>query len=312
MPPWPALHRVGRGVGAQPVFRQGAVLLCGVEAGPEIGAPRAEIAAQQAVAAEQETGCADPGSPLPQRAVMPQVAHRLAQGVRQEDQRHAAHPPGAPGVVAAERQVEVEGGALVLGFLGAVPQPQGLQARLAARQPVGVGQHPVGQDGGEVFVGGGDGQAVARVQPLQLLQPCARTRRPAVDQALPVQVRVEQAVQPPVRGLLADETLHLVPQRGLPLGRQGLQAVAHGIDEELLADRKAHRQRIEERGAEHVAPAPVARQGCFQIDQQAAHHEFGQNGSPGWLAGARSGRDGASRCWYCQVPVRCQSCLAQS
>src|SRR5690606_15813519 len=82
-----------------------------------------------------------------------------------------------------------------------------------------------------------------------------------------------EAVDAPVRGLLPDEALHLVVEAGLLFGRQGLVAVAHRVDEELLADREAHRQRVEEGGAKRIAGAPVARHRGLEVDQQAADGE---------------------------------------
>ena len=51
-------------------------------------------------------------------------------------------------------------------------------------QQVGVVQHPVGQDGGEVLVGGRDRQRMARVHAVEQLQAPLGARRPIVDQAL--------------------------------------------------------------------------------------------------------------------------------
>jgi hypothetical protein len=62
---------------------------------------------------------------------------------------------------------------------------------------------------------------------------------PVVDQAQLVEVRVVQAVQAAVRGLLADEALHLGAEALLLLRRQRLEAVAHRVDEELLAHRES-------------------------------------------------------------------------
>ena len=104
-------------------------------------------------------------------------------------------------------------------------------------------------------------------------QPAHDARLPGVDQPLPRELRVEQRVDAPVRRFLADEALHLrLERRPLP-GRQCLDAGTHRIDEELLAEREAHRQRVEPRGAERVAAVPVALERRVEVDQQAANGE---------------------------------------
>ena len=81
-------------------------------------AVRAAEAALQ-TAREQQRPAAAPGAPSEQFAVVPEVADRLAEHVGQEVNRDDAHEPMAPDLVAAERTVEVERGAAVLGLLGA-------------------------------------------------------------------------------------------------------------------------------------------------------------------------------------------------
>jgi hypothetical protein len=84
----------------------------------------------------------------------------------------------------------------------------------------------------------------------------------------------------PVRGLLANEAAHLGAVVFLHFGRQGGDRVAHGVDEELLAEGEAHRQGIEESAGECIATAPVAGEGRLQVDQQAADNEFGHGIGP--------------------------------
>ena len=67
--------------------------------------------------------------------------------------------------------------------------------------------------------------------------------------------------------------------RSLLLGRQLAGGVAHRVDEELLAGRKAHRERMEEGAEEGVGIAPVAREGGLQVDQRAAYGQVGHVGS---------------------------------
>ncbi|GAA0800398.1 hypothetical protein GCM10009078_29890 [Cupriavidus gilardii] len=90
--------------------------------------------------------------------------------------------------------------------------------------------------------------------------------------------------------------MHLGAETVLLLWRQRLQAIAHRIDKELLADREAHRQRIEERRAERIARAPMPRDRRFHIDEQAANDEMRHGGLPGGVAGTSPG-------WYCGVPI---------
>ena len=47
---------------------------------------------------------------------------------------------------------------------------------------------------------------------------------------------------------------------------------------ELLAHRKAHRQRIEQRRAKGVAAGPVVREGLVEVDEQPANDEIGHSG----------------------------------
>ena len=304
----------------QPACRQVGAVLAGVKVGAQIFAPGAPGLAHQAALAEQRACGAGPGAPFPQRAIAAQVQHRLAQHIAEEHHRDAAEPGDAPLVVAAQRLVKVEGGVLVLGLFGAVPLPHRRQARLGALQYLGVGQQPFGQQGGEVLVGSGHGQRMAWIGACKQLHALLRTRGPFIGEALLVEVAVEQCVDAAVRGFLPDKAAHLVGKLRLLVRGQGLVAVTHGVDEELLAHRKAHRQRIEQRRAKRVATAPVARKRRLQVDQQAADNEFGhEEGS--WRKGGRTvvhrfgtlqyrlGLYDADQLWYCQVPRRI-FCLA--
>ena len=119
----------------------------------------------------------------------------------------------------------------------------------------------------------GDRERVARVDALQQLQALDRAGRPIVDQAQLFQVPVEQRMQAAVRRFLPDEGLDFGAKALLLFRRQGLEPVAHRIDEELLAHREAHGQSVEERRAKSVAAAPMARDRCFHVDKQAADNE---------------------------------------
>ena len=80
-----------------------------------------------------------------------------------------------------------------------------------------------------------------------------------------------------MRRLLADEALHLGAELLLFCGRQLREALADRVDEELFADRKAHGQRVEQRGAERIAGTPVAGDGLLHVDEQAADDEIGHD-----------------------------------
>src|SRR5437764_7808492 len=108
----------------EPLLRGRAVLLAGMEIATQVRAPGLVRLADEPAPAEKVRRSAFPRAPFPQRAIAAQVVDRLAQGVAQEDGRDAAHPDAAPLMAAAQRLVDVEGGALVLGFFRAVPQPQ--------------------------------------------------------------------------------------------------------------------------------------------------------------------------------------------
>src|SRR5437762_2953996 len=121
--------RVRRNVALQPVDRQLAVLLRRMEVRLEVGKPRLEAVAHEAMLAEEEDCSALPRAPAQQLAVVPEVACRLAQHVGREVPGHQAHQPAPPQLAAAHRAVEVERHAAVLRFLARVPVPQRLQPR---------------------------------------------------------------------------------------------------------------------------------------------------------------------------------------
>src|SRR6185369_10572243 len=128
--------RADRGVAVavvgQPAPGIAAVLLAGMEVGAQVFAPGLVGFADQAALAEQVGSGALPGAPLPQRPVAAEVVHGLAQRVAQEDRGDAPEPGDAPFVAAAQRLVQVEGRALVLGLLRTVPEPERREAGVFA------------------------------------------------------------------------------------------------------------------------------------------------------------------------------------
>lgn len=64
---------------------------------------------------------------------------------------------------------------------------------------------------------------------------------------------------------LSYETLHFGFILLLLCSRQLLVPISNGVDKKLLADRKAHRKRIEECSAECIAVAPMAIKRGFQV-----------------------------------------------
>jgi len=147
--------------------------------------------------------------------------------------------------------------------------------RRAAERSARVGEQVLGQDRRQVLGGRGGADRGADVGALEGLDAAQRPRLPVVDQALLRQMRVEQRVDAPVGGLLPDEGLdRRLEARTLVLG-QRLHACAHRVDEELLARRKAHRQRVEPGGAERIAAAPVRVGRRIEVDQQAANDGLG-------------------------------------
>src|SRR3569832_504462 len=143
---------------------------------------------------------------------------------------------------------------------------------------------------------------------------CAR--RPVIHEAELLEMRVVEGMQAAVRGLLPDEALHFGAEGLLLFRRQRLGAVADRVDEELLADGKAHGKSVEERGAEGIVAAPVARDGRFHVDEQAANDEIGHKGEwyscvpaasrkdstqedtmLSWLKRKRSIANTAAACW---------------
>ncbi len=131
---------------------------------------------------------------------MPQVGQRLVHQVAEEHQRDAAEPARAPFVGTSGGPVDVEGHALVLELLGAVPQPHRAQPRLGAVEDPRMREQPLGEHGREVLGGGRHRERVARIGAFHQRQPLARALGPAVDQALLLEVVVEQRMDAPVRG----------------------------------------------------------------------------------------------------------------
>src|SRR3569832_307695 len=115
---------------------------------------------------------------------------------------------------------------------------------------------------------------MARVDAFEELQAFARARIPLVHEPELLQMRVVERVQPPMRRLLPDEAPYFGFQLLLPFGGKRLEPVAHRVDEELFAEREAHRKRVEQRRAKCVTPAPMARNRRFHVDKQAAHDEI--------------------------------------
>ena len=164
-----------------------------------------------------------------------------------------------------------------------MPLPERHQTRLGAGKPVRPGHEVFGHDGGEVLGRCGHADMGGGRHAVESLEPLQGSGRQRVDQALLGQVGVEQLVQAAVRRLLADEGFDVFSQ-GCRRLWQSLNPQSNRVDEKLLADRKAHRQRVEERRAEGVAAQPMARQRRLQIDQQAANHQLG-HGSKASLPG---------------------------
>ena len=95
-----------------------------------------------------------------------------------------------------------------------------------------------------------------------------------VHHALVFQVLIEQLVQTPVRGFLADEAFEFRGECALLIGREFFLGAAQAVDEELLAHRKAHGQGVHESRGERIATVPAHSNGRFQINQQLANNEL--------------------------------------
>ena len=206
---------------------------------------------------------------------MPQVVQRLACQVGQEVPGDDNEQAPAPDLIATDCAVQVKGRAAVFRFFTGMPQPQVTQPRLGPLQRLRMGQQVFGKDGGQVLGGGGDAQPGARRQAFKpALAPAQDARLPVIRKTLGQQLVVEQLVDAPVCGLLANEGLYLVgPARLISLG-QLWDAHAHRVDEHLFTGRKAHRQRVEVGTAKSIAPIPAFVERRLQIDQKTAHHKL--------------------------------------
>ena len=166
------------------------------------------VAPNHAVLGEQQLVGAAPGTPLEEAAVVPQVAHGLACDVGQKHDGDVAEDAQSPCMPAVHGLVDIEGRAAVFGLLGAVPQPQSLQAWFGALQCLRVAQHPVGKDGGEVLGGRCGGHMDSHVAVGVVLQALGGPALQHVVVAQVFQVSIEQGVDTPVGGFLANEALH--------------------------------------------------------------------------------------------------------
>ena len=217
-----------------------------------------EHAADQAALAKQKARSADPGAPLPQGAVVVQVINSLTQQICKKYQADAPEPGQAPLVRAAQGQVEVKGGALVLRLLGAVPQPHGLETLFAALKQLRVAEQPVGKHGGEVFGRRGDGQPMPRVKVSHDFQALTGPCFPVVEQPMLLDLAVEQRMNSPMGCLLAYEALRLCGEFFLQSRRQGFEPAANRVHEKLLAKGEAHGQGIEYGGTKGIPAKPMA------------------------------------------------------
>ena len=113
--------------------------------------PLRHIAAEQAIFGQQELVAAFPSAEFEQLAVMPKVAQRLPQHIGQKLHCDEVEQFDAPFFAAAQGFVDVKGGAAVLGFFCAVPEPHGFEALFRTVKDFGVAQHPLGKDGCEML-----------------------------------------------------------------------------------------------------------------------------------------------------------------
>ena len=113
--------------------------------------------------------------------------------------------------------------------------------------------------------GGGGGQVHAVVAVGVVGEPFGATALDPVVKTLGLQLAIKQAVDAPVGGFLANEACRFCGEMFALVCRQLFQAVAHRINEILLADNKTHGQRVEESCAKGVAAVPAPREGSFKV-----------------------------------------------
>lgn len=106
----------------------------------------------------------------------------------------------------------------------------------------------------------------ALLAPLELF--LARER-----QALALEFTVVLDVHVAVGRFLPDEILDLLAQAWVVQALLG--HIAHGFDEHLLAERKGHRQGIEQLGAVSIAAVPVAPESLGQVDVDFTNRKVG-------------------------------------
>ena len=183
-------------------------MLVGVEVGRQIVFPEADIAANQPIAGKQHLCGAAPGVQFEQAAVVPQIADCLAHHIGQKIDSDHLEDSGSPHLVATRGQIDIEGGASMLGLFRAVPLPQGLESRLGAFKNLRVTKDPVGKKCGEMFGRRSRRQMDPQVAISNFLHAPLGPPLDLVGKAHCVEVPIEERMDMPVSRLLTDEALY--------------------------------------------------------------------------------------------------------
>ena len=91
-----------------------------------------QVAAQQAILAQQKLVATFPSAELEQATVTPQIVQGLEHHIAKEGVGHVMKNADAPFFIAAQSFVNIEGCAAVFCFLCSVPLPHGFKTWLSA------------------------------------------------------------------------------------------------------------------------------------------------------------------------------------
>ena len=194
----------------------------------------------------------------------------MTKGVGEKKPGDATHPKQAPVVVAAQSQVNVKRGASVFAFFAGMPEPEVFQAWLGVVKKPGVGQQPVGQQGGEMFSGCRRGHGVSDVKALDVGNAFGGAFFPVIDHALGQQMLVVEVVQTAVGGFLAHKGFDVISMCVLQFRWQLFEAFANRIQKKLFAHGKTQRKGVHERRTERIATVPAQGKRLVQVDVKLA------------------------------------------
>jgi hypothetical protein len=95
-----------------------------------------------------------------------------------------------------------------------------------------------------------------------------------ISEAQLIDVSIKKRMDTTVRRFLSDEALHLFGKLGTFFFGQGFEARTHRIHKELLANWKAHGQRIKKCRAKRITAIPSGGKRGIEVYQEFAHYQI--------------------------------------